>query len=390
MIGRASVPHESEKRYILDKLLQKNLTQRYQNAATVLSDCQPSRISETRVLRQIKYVLKNLMGRSGWLKLATMMILGVGIAVAVGHLLEHKQLAPTQNSPQFMAVDNVPYGVFHYGGSTTWAPIRRDVDPVIQSVWSEFKLHYVQHPLRASGSDTGIWMLLHNQIAFAQSSRPLKPEEKRLAQKKGFTLEQIPIAIDPIVFAVHPELNIPGLTVDQLRDIYKGKITNWQEVGGPNLEIIAYSRPTQTGGTVKFFRQRVLKREKFAERVKFIATTTLGIRAVAANPGGIYYASAAEVVAQCTVKTTPIGYSSNKLIAPYIEPLVKPQLCPQQRNQINHSAFQQADYPLIQKLFVIIKGNGQIEEQAGRAYANLLLTDRGQELIEKAGYTRIR
>jgi phosphate transport system substrate-binding protein len=60
---------------------------------------------------------------------------------------------------------------------------------------------------------------------------------------------------------------IPGLTVAQLKDIYTGKITNWQQVGGPKLPITAYSRSEEAGGTVEFFVENVLNKEKFGVNI---------------------------------------------------------------------------------------------------------------------------
>lgn len=284
----------------------------------------------------------------------------------------------------------VPTGLLSYGGSTTWAPIRKEVDLEIQKLLPQFQLRYTDPTTGAPGSGTGIKMLLNNQLAFSQSSRPIKDEEYQTAQQRGFTLKEIPVAIDGIAIAVNPNLNIPGLTVTQIKNIYIGKLTNWQQLGGPNLPITAYSRRPEDGGTVEFFIDNLLEKEKFADNVQFIPTTTLALREVAKNPGGIYYASAPEVVDQCTIKPLPLGRTSNKLIPPYQPPLVPNQNCPQQRNQLNAVAFQTGDYPITRRLFVIVKQNGQIDQQAGESYANLLLTSQGQELITKAGFVRIR
>ncbi|AFY32377.1 PstS family phosphate ABC transporter substrate-binding protein [Calothrix sp. PCC 7507] len=290
----------------------------------------------------------------------------------------------------FTQVANVPSGLFSYGGSTTWAPIRQGVDSEIQKLWPKFQLRYTDPTTGAPGSGTGIKMLLNNQLAFSQSSRSIKDEEYQKAQQRGFTLKEIPIAIDGIAIAVNPNLNIPGLTLTQLKDIYTGKLTNWQQVNGPNLPITPYSRRLEEGGTIEFFDQNVLGGEKFGDNVKFIPTTTQALREVSKNLGGIYYASAPEVVGQCGVKPLPLGRKSEKLIPPYKEPFIPLSNCPQQRNQINSTAFQTGDYPITRRLFVIVKQNGQIDQQAGETYANLLLTDQGQKLITQAGFVRIR
>lgn len=290
----------------------------------------------------------------------------------------------------FSQVENVPLGVFNYGGSTSWAPIRLLVDSAIQAGRSEFKLRYVEPISGSPSSSNGIKMLLDGKLALAQSSRPLLDREYNQAQQRGFKLQQISVAIDGLALAVNPNLNVKGLTLEQLKDIYTGKITNWQALGGPNLTIKPFSRPQGSGGTVEMFQEDILRGESFSSDVVFVTTTTEALRKLAGNPGGIYYASAPEVVPQCSIKPLPIGRNAGELVSPYQEPLVLPSECPKRRNQLNITAFQQGKYPITRNLFVIVKQNGGTEQQAGEAYANLLLTGEGQELIGKAGFVRIR
>ncbi|MCA2504893.1 MAG: PstS family phosphate ABC transporter substrate-binding protein [Microcystis sp. M54BS1] len=295
-----------------------------------------------------------------------------------------------QISETLGAVKNVPEGLFNYGGSTTWAPIRKEVDFIIQQVWPKFRLVYTDPTAGTPGTGSGIRMLIENQLAFSQASRSLKDEEIQRAQQRGLTLKEVPVAIDGIAIAVHPDLPVSGLTITQLKDIYTGKIRNWRQVGGPNLAIIPYSRRKEDGGTVEFFIDQVLEKADFGDNIQYVYSTTPALRKVSQNPGGIYYASAPEVVPQCGIKTLPLGKSENKLVAPYQEPSIPSFQCPQKRNQLNELAFQKGEYPITRRLFVIIKQNGQLDEQAGEAYANLLLTDQGQELIKKAGFVPLR
>ncbi|NER28752.1 MAG: hypothetical protein F6J89_14225 [Symploca sp. SIO1C4] len=73
----------------------------------------------------------------------------------------------------FSKVQNVPSGLFNYGGSTSWAPIRRDVDPIIQVSWLKFRLRYTQSISNIPGSGTAIKMLLNNQLAFRTGEYPI-------------------------------------------------------------------------------------------------------------------------------------------------------------------------------------------------------------------------
>ncbi|HEY9865636.1 MAG TPA: PstS family phosphate ABC transporter substrate-binding protein [Candidatus Obscuribacterales bacterium] len=296
----------------------------------------------------------------------------------------------TTNFKTFAEVPNVPNGLFLYGGSTTFAPIRQGINPEIQTVFPQFQLRYFQNPSQSPGSGSGIKMLIDNQITFAESSRPLQESEYQQAKQRGLNLIEVPVAIDGIVVAVNPNLNIQGLTINELKQIYTGKITNWSQLGGENVPIVAYSRTKEAGGTTEFFITNVLGGEGFGEVVKFIPTTTEALRAIANSPGGIYYASAPEVVAQCTIKPIAIGLTSGALIQPYKNPLISPENCPQQRNQIDPMVFKNGAYPLTRRLFIIVKQNNQTEQQAGEAYTQLLLTSQGQDLIEKLGFIRIR
>ena len=285
----------------------------------------------------------------------------------------------------FASVPNVTSGVFRYGGSTAWAPLRLAVDSIIQSERSEIQLRYVQPQNEPPGSSPGIKMLLEGELAFVQSSRALSPQEHQQAQQRGLKLEQISVAVDSIAVAVHPQLEISGLTLSQLRAIYRGEISNWQEVGGRDLPISAYSRPLSTGGMVDFFTAKVLQNKEFGSNVEFVATTTQALRKLENDPGGIYYGSAPAIVRQCNVKPLSLADGDGVFVAPYQQPLVPASECPQRRDRLNFKAIRTARYPLTYYLYVVFLQN-EAESQIGRAYANFLLTPQGQKLITKTGF----
>ncbi|XWK90811.1 MAG: PstS family phosphate ABC transporter substrate-binding protein [Phormidium sp.] len=281
-------------------------------------------------------------------------------------------------------VTNVPSTVANYGGSTTFAPLRSpQIINLISQSHPAFQLRYVEPPLgKKPGSSTGIRMLLDGQLSFAQSSRSVETPEFNEAKTKGFALEQIPIAIDGIAFYVNPNLNIPGLNILQVKDIFTGKITNWKEVGGPDLLITPVSRPLSDGGTPEYFHKEVLSGEKFASSLKEVRDTTTGIQTVAKTPGGIGFATASEVINQQTIRPLPIGKAgSQSFVSPCGDSSCK---------TVNNSAFSDNSYPITRRLFIVIKRDGKIDEQAGVAYVNLILSDEGQKLVEQAGFVPIR
>lgn len=302
-------------------------------------------------------------------------------------------VAPPILPPQvetFAKVPNVPSGKFNYSGTPAWEPIRTDVEPMVQAAWTPFQLRYTQPTNGRPNSRTVISMLLNNELAFAQSSRKVTKEEYEQATGLGFALKEVPVAIDGITVAVHPTLNLPGLTVAQLKDIYLGKIMNWKEVGGPDLLITVYSGRKGDGSTINFFVESVLGGENFGANIQFIASTREALRQLASNTGGIYYASATEVVQRCDVKALPIGVQPNAPVSPYQEPMIPLDCGQRQRNQINPEVFKTAQYPLSRPLTVIVKQNGKEEQRAGEAYSQLLLTRQGQELITKTGFVGVR
>jgi phosphate transport system substrate-binding protein len=300
--------------------------------------------------------------------------------------LDKNQLITAANPELYSSltqIPNVPAGTFNYGGSTTFAPLRSDqIGQKIKQAHPGFILRYTEPIGKKPGSGTGIAMLIEGQMSFSQSSRPVKDSELEQAVQRGFKLEQVAVAIDGLAFYVNSQLQIPGLTVAQIRDIYTGKITNWQAVGGPDLKITPLSRDPKAGGTVDFFSEGVLEKQPFGAEVKIIRDTTQSIREVSKTPGGIGYATAPEVIGQQTIRPLPLSKSTNQ---PFIPPHVPGDL-----NRVNEPAIADGSYPITRRLFVIIKRDGRLDEQAGVAYTNMLLSNEGQTLVKSAGFAPVR
>ena len=294
-----------------------------------------------------------------------------------------------QKKAKFSEIEGVPRGLFRYGGSASWTKIRKNIHPAIESVWPDFNLVYTHHPTQASNSDIAVKMLLDSQLSFAQISRPLTPAEHQAALEKNTDWQQIPIAIDAIVFTVNPALNISGLTLTQLKDIYTGKITNWQQLGGPNLKITPYSKSPLQSGTADFFSKHILGNSRFSKNVKIVNSIPPALQAVSNNKGAIFYASASHIIGQCSLRPLAIGRNSNNLISPYQGTYIKPQKCPDRRNQLNLYDIQNSNYPLSRYLYVIVKRNSFFDRIAGEAYVNLLIAREGQQLIRESGFVPI-
>lgn len=313
-------------------------------------------------------------------------------------------IANNKMGESFAEIKDIPNGVFRYGGSTTWATTRQlqsSIDAGIKGVFPKYDIVYTDGSSatlkstqdgtcdRQPGSNTGICWLIAGDIDFAQSSVALD-KSKYAADVQIRHLKQEAVAYDALAVVVHPQLKISGLTVAQLRDIYRGKVTNWRDLGGPDLKIVPFSRDENSGGSVSSFKDLVLSTTDTFQYQK-VSSTTQGLQRVKTTPGGIYYGASEEVIVDsCYTKPIAIGNSIGNLIKPYQEPLQSSADCIKgQRNRLNTEVVKRHEYPLTRTIYVVIKADGSDRQKAGEAYANLLRTKQGQGLLEKAGFVSI-
>ena len=112
------------------------------------------------------------------------------------------------------------------------------------------------------GSGVGIAALIDNTTDIAASSRKMKIDEKLKISDAGRSFKETIIAYDALSVIVHPSNKVSKLTREQLEGIFTGKITNWKEVGGDDLKIIAYTRESSSG-TYEFFKDHVLNKKNY-------------------------------------------------------------------------------------------------------------------------------
>lgn len=289
--------------------------------------------------------------------------------------------ATSKDYQTFAQVPNVPEGLFYYTGTTTFASMRfTNLVSAINQVHPLFRLRYAEKIGSERGTTDNVKMLLAGEISFVQSARPLNSNELSAANERGILLEEIPIAIDGVVFYVNPRVKVTDLSLAQLKDIFTGKITNWKSLGGQDLPVTPFSRNPNISDTASFIQEQVLAKSSFGNTVQIVENITEAIRKVATTPGGISYATASQVNGQQTISPLALTrYEGEAFIPPFAN----------DKHLVNRFAFTDGSYPLTRKLFVVIKKGG-IDEQAGVAYANLLLTDEGQRAIVEAGFAPIR
>lgn len=128
------------------------------------------------------------------------------------------------------------------------------------------------------GSGVGLSSLREGTTDIAMASRRIKFDERVRMQQAGRPVEELTVAFDALAVIVHPSNPVSRLTREQLEGIFRGKITNWKQVGGEDRKIVVYSRETSSG-TYEFFKESVLKHRNYMP-----AVTTCRPRARSSSP----------------------------------------------------------------------------------------------------------
>ena len=274
------------------------------------------------------------------------------------------------------AVSDVPEGLFSYGGALCFAALQRDgMNAAIRNAHPSFALRYVEPVSSNPGCTTGIKMLLNGELSIAQNSRPLTVEEVNVASSRGYKLESVPVAIDGIVFYTNKSLGIKSLSLEQMRDIYLGQITNWKQLGGKDLPITPISLDPKIDSILRLLMETE-NAPAIGNNVVITRDFTSAIRQTSSTPGAISYASSAVLKGQSSI--TPIALSANST-SPSVSAILADGM-------VNLQAFEKNVYPLTRRLYVVIRRDGSPDEKAGVAYTNLLLSREGQKIFRKAGF----
>jgi len=224
------------------------------------------------------------------------------------------------------------------------------------------------------GSGTGIAALINGTVDLANASRSIKDEEIAAAQDNGFDPVEHVIARDAIAVIVHPSNPVDELTLQQLSDIFTGKITNWQEVGGEDRTIVRLSRETNSGTHVYFLEQVVRLGDKDNQSLFFSPDTLLlpsseGIGwEVRQNPNAIGYDGLGYVTDD--MKTIAVSTGPDQ---PYWPPTV---------DTVNSS-----DYPIARELYMYTAGE---PEGAIAAYLEWILSAEAQQIVLDLGFVPVK
>ncbi|MFO7959253.1 MAG: phosphate ABC transporter substrate-binding protein [Candidatus Brocadiia bacterium] len=168
-------------------------------------------------------------------------------------------------------------------GSTTVGPIAKAFRDYYQD-----KYPNVSVVVSESGSGNGAKSLINGTCDVADMSRFMKPTEfKSAVENDVFPVAHV-VAMDGIAMIVHPSNPVGKLTLEQVRDIYMGRIKNWSQVGGPNRPIVMISRDTNSG-TYETFEGLVMQGERIDQGAEYVGSNGAVRARVQSTPTAIGY-----------------------------------------------------------------------------------------------------
>jgi len=240
-----------------------------------------------------------------------------------------------------------------------------DTMVILSQKWAEAFMK--EHPkttiqVTGGGSGVGIAALINGSTDIANASRPIKPSEiEQIKEKYKANVLEIPCAKDGLSVFLNQENPVAELTIQQLGDIFSGKISNWKEVGGDDAKIQLYGRESSSG-TFEFFKEHVVKTD-FAKECQTLPGTAAIVNAVKKDKYSIGYGGAAyaEGVKDCKIKLD----AKSEGVLP------------------SAATIKDKTYPISRYLYMYLrtKPTGETKD-----FIDWILSPAGQKIIEEVGY----
>ena len=225
-------------------------------------------------------------------------------------------------------------------------------------------------PFKYTNTPGGNWALANGGIDFMIGVKP-QDYYQEIAAENGYALESVPIGKEAFVFFTNAQNPINSLTIEQIRGIYSGEITNWKQVGGEDLEIQVFMRNGNSGSYSAL--EKLMGDLQMAEPKKeFVFDLMLGIVQAASDyenhRGAIgfsfrYYVT--DIVSENGIRFIPI-----EGVEPTIETVTSDE------------------YPLVDNLFISYRKGYMTEEM--QLLLDWILSEEGQLLVERSGYAPVK
>ncbi len=237
-------------------------------------------------------------------------------------------------------------------GSTTVLPIAQAAAEVFMQDNPQADIS-----IRGGGSGNGIAALIDGTCDIADSSRPMKDKEILLCQEKGISPVPHIIAMDGIAVIVHPSNPIQGLTIEQIKNIYIGKITNWKELGGEDQKIVVVSRDSSSG-TYEIFETIVLQGKKVI-------------------PDSLSQTSNQAIATIISTTKGAIGYVGLGYVNSTVKAIEVNEITPSQETVAS------GKYPISRPLFMYTNGAPQ---GIAKDFIQFIWSGEGQKIVEEQGF----
>jgi len=217
------------------------------------------------------------------------------------------------------------------------------------------------------GSGVGIAALPENTTDIAMASRQIKFSEKMKFAELGLDAEEVVVAYDALAVVVNPSNPVERLTREQLEAIFRGKITNWKDVGGEDRKIVVYSRETSSG-TYEFFKESVLENKNYMSSILSMPATGAIIQSVRQTKGAIGYIGLAYL--NPYVKPLAVSYDGG---AHYAVPSVETAA--------------DGSYPIVRPLYYYYDSR---KEAQVSPFISYVLSPEGQESVLEQGFIPVK
>lgn len=189
------------------------------------------------------------------------------------------------------------------------------------------------------------------------------------AEKEGLTFDMTPIGREAFVFFVHHKNSVDNVTLEQVKKIYAGEITNWRDVGGDDEAIRAFQRPADSGSQTAL--------EKLMGNMPIMKAPSENI---ASGMGGIIHEVSQYRNYKNAMGYTFRYYSTEMVQNKKIKLLSIDGVAPTKENIRNGT------YPLVSEFYAVTAGT---ENENVQKLIDWILTDEGQALVEKVGYVPV-
>jgi phosphate transport system substrate-binding protein len=223
--------------------------------------------------------------------------------------------------------------------------------------------------VQGGGSGTGISALISGACDICQASRAMKSKEIDKCKERNILPVATTVALDGIAIAVNEDNPLKSITLDQIKMIYTGKVTNWKALGGKDQAIVTLSRENSSG-TFAFMQEFVLENERFAPTVLMMPSTKAIQQELSGNPRAIGYGGEAYFKAKAGVKILPVALKSGST------PVM-----------ISDENIRAKKYPISRPLYLYTAGK---PSGAIAAYIKFCLSADGQAIATKLGYTALK